>query len=147
MMIPTISIDGLSGSVVRDGPGIPLTHAMHLGMLADQNKECGEAFKAAVEKFQQVMADVPDLDAVTVDLHTVVADGGQVVPNVDAGDEAPDYISSAVPHVAVEVPVTAVTSTTVQQVATSATLPLEGVVEKPVEIGRASCRERVSVVV
>ena len=44
MMIPMISIDGLSGSVVRDGPGITQTQAMCLGMLVGQNKECGEAF-------------------------------------------------------------------------------------------------------
>ena len=38
MMIPTISIDGLSGSVVRDGTGITLTQSMLLGMLVGQNK-------------------------------------------------------------------------------------------------------------
>ena len=57
MMIPTISIDGLSGSVVRDGTGITLTQSMLLGMLVGQNKECGETFEAAVEKFQQAMAE------------------------------------------------------------------------------------------
>ena len=127
MMIPMISIDGLSGSVVRDGPGITQTQAMCLGMLVGQNKECGEAFEAAVEKFQQMMAEG--------------LSGESGIP----GDEAPRAVTTAVPHVVVEVPVAVkkdetpvvaevpvavAASVTTQQVATSATLPLEGTPEK-----------------
>ena len=131
MMIPMISIDGLSGSVVRDGPGITQTQAMCLGMLVGQNKECGEAFEAAVEKFQQMMAEG--------------LSGGSGI----SGDEAPRAVPTAVPHVVVEVPVAVkkaetpvvaevpvavATSATTQQVATSATLPPEGVAEKLVVV-------------
>ena len=116
MMIPMISIDGLSGSVVRDGPGITQTQAMCLGMLVGQNKECGEAFEAAVEKFQQMMAEG--------------LSGGSGI----SGDEAPRAVTTAVPHVAVEVPVAVAASVTTQQVATSATLPPEGVAEKLVVV-------------
>ena len=127
MMIPMISIDGLSGSVVRDGPGITQTQAMCLGMLVGQNKECGEAFEAAVEKFQQMMAE------------------GLSGESGISGDEAPRAVTTAVPHVVVEVPgavkkaetpvvaevpVAVAASVTTQQVATSATLPLEGTPEK-----------------
>ena len=87
MMIPMISIDGLSGSVVRDGPGITQTQAMCLGMLVGQNKECGEAFEAAVEKFQLAMAE------------------GLSGESGISGDEAPRAVTTAVPHVVVEVPV------------------------------------------
>ena len=131
MMIPMISIDGLSGSVVRDGPGITQTQAMCLGMLVGQNKECGEAFEAAVEKFQQMMAEG--------------LSGESGIP----GDEAPRAVTTAVPHVVVEVPVAVkkdetpvvaevpvavAASVTTQQVATSATLPPEGVAEKLVVV-------------
>ena len=131
MMIPMISIDGLSGSVVRDGPGITQTQAMCLGMLVGQNKECGEAFEAAVEKFQQMMAE------------------GLSGESGISGDEAPRAVTTAVPHVVVEVPVAVkkaetpvvaevpvavAASVTTQQVATSATLPLEGVAERPVVV-------------
>ena len=127
MMIPMISIDGLSGSVVRDGPGITQTQAMCLGVLVGQNKECGEAFEAAVEKFQQMMAE------------------GLSGESGISGDEAPRAVTTAVPHVVIEVPVAVkkaetpvvaevpvavAASVTTQQVATSATLPLEGTPEK-----------------
>ena len=131
MMIPMISIDGLSGSVVRDGPGITQTQAMCLGVLVGQNKECGEAFEAAVEKFQQMMAE------------------GLSGESGISGDEAPRAVTTAVPHVVIEVPVAVkkaetpvvaevpvavAASVTTQQVATSATLPPEGVAEKTLTV-------------
>ena len=123
MMIPTISIDGLSGSVVRDGPGITLAQAMSLDMLVGQNKACGEAFEAAVEKFQQAMAE------------------GLSEESGISSDETSEYVASVVSHVVVETTVeTAVkvgttgTIRTTETTRTMATAPLEGVAEKTVMV-------------
>ena len=134
MMIPMISIDGLSGSVVRDGPGITQTQAMCLGMLVGQNKECGEAFEAAVEKFQQMMAEGLSGESGIPGYSGISGYSGESGESGISGDEAPRAVTTAVPHVVVEVPVAVAASVTTQQVATSATLPLEGVVEKPVVV-------------
>ena len=55
MMIPTISIDGVSMPVTRDGTN--LLSNMPLGEVASQVLEQGAAFEAAVEQFQQIMAE------------------------------------------------------------------------------------------
>ena len=55
MMIPTISIDGVSMLVTRDGTN--LLSNMPLGEVASQVLEQGAAFEAAVEQFQQIMAE------------------------------------------------------------------------------------------
>ena len=145
MMIPMISIDGLSGSVVRDGPGITQTQAMCLGMLVGQNKECGEAFEAAVEKFQQMMAEGLSGGSGIPGYSGISGYSGYSGESGISGDEAPRAVTTAVPHVVVEVPVVVkkaetpvvaevpvavAASVTTQQVATSATLPLEGTPEK-----------------
>ena len=55
MMIPTISIDVVSMPVTRDGTN--LLSNMPLGEVASQVLEQGAAFEAAVEQFQQIMAE------------------------------------------------------------------------------------------
>lgn len=55
MMIPTNSIDGVSMSVTRDGTN--LVSNMPLGEVASQVLEQGTEFEAAVEQFQQIMAE------------------------------------------------------------------------------------------
>ena len=57
MTIPTISIDGVSMPVTRDGTN--LMSDMPLGAVASQVLEQGAAFEAAVEQFQRVMSELP----------------------------------------------------------------------------------------
>ena len=57
MMIPMISIDGISMPVNQDG--MNLMSDMPLAAVAGQVLERGAAFEAAVEQFQQAMAEFP----------------------------------------------------------------------------------------
>ena len=61
MMIPTISIDGVSLPVSRDGANLACDMHMPLAVLAGQVLEQGAAFEIAVEQFQQAMAELPVL--------------------------------------------------------------------------------------
>ena len=111
MMIPMISIDGISMPVNQDG--MNLMSDMPLAAVAGQVLERGAAFEAAVEQFQQAMAEFPTPLVGTVPVEIPVG-----IPVKPAPATPPP--AGTVP---VEIPV--------------GTAPVEIPVAIPVEIGRA----------
>ena len=86
MMIPTISIDGVSMPVTRDGTN--LMPDMPLGTVASQVLEQGIAFEAAVEQFQRAMSEIPVLANGT----PAITNGTPAITNGTPAPRAPTVV-------------------------------------------------------
>ena len=103
MMIPTISIDGVSMPVTRDGTN--LLSNMPLGEVASQVLEQGAAFEAAVEQFQQIMAEFTTGESVQAYAQSASSDrdngqlarSGSAASAIDSATVTTDTPASSVP--------------------------------------------------
>ena len=100
MMIPTISIDVVSMPVTRDGTN--LLSNMPLGEVASQVLEQGAAFEAAVEQFQQIMAEFQPTEigeSAPIPLQTEEegSDKSVASPNVPLVETSPAAPTTGVP--------------------------------------------------